>query len=140
MKPVLCGWLVLLASAGLAPAQRANFPWWNSPVTSEIISPSEAHRIRQIVRSYRDRLFDARNAQQKAEADLEDLLNGPDVNIEAAKPLIERLASARANTSRVFLEMSVQVRGVLTLDEWRMVVKRWDEMQRKKPSDTQSPP
>ena len=142
MMRALCALLVLLAATGPVPAQnRANFPWWNSPVTAEIISPAEAQKIRQIVRSYRDRLFDARNAQQKAEADLEDLLNGPEVSADAARPIIERVATARANTSRVFLEMSVQVRSVLTLDEWRMVVRRWDDMQRrKKPTDTQAPP
>ena len=32
------------------------------------------------------------------------------------------------------------VRSVLSLDQWRQLVRRWDEVQRKKPSDTQVPP
>src|SRR5579875_3482178 len=129
MRRNLCALLLSLCMAAThASAQnRANFPWWNSPVTADIITPAQAQRIRQIVRSHRDRLFDARNAQQKAEAELEDLLNDPDVNPDAARPIIERVATARANTSRVFLEMSVQVRGVLTLDQWRTLVRRWEE-------------
>lgn len=119
---------------------RANFPWWNSPITREIISPEQAQRIHQIVRAHRDRLFDARNTQQKAEAELEDLLNDPEISPDATRAVIERIALARANTSRVFLEMSAQVRSVLTLDQWRALTRRWEEMQRKKPTDTQVPP
>lgn len=134
--------LLCLAAAAFASAQnRANFPWWNSPVTADLnLSPAQSQKIHQIVRSYRDRLFDARNNQQKAEAELEDLLNDPEVTPEAARPVIERAATARANTTRTFLEMSVRLRSVLTLDQWRILVRRWDEVQRKKPTDTQVPP
>lgn len=134
--------LVLMMTAALAAAQnRANFPWWNSPVVSNLgLSAAQTQKIRQIVRSYRGRLLDARNNVQKAEGDLEDLLNDPDVNPQAAQPSIQRLAAARANSSRVFLEMSVELRSVLTLDQWRQLVRRWDEVERKKPSDTQVPP
>lgn len=120
---------------------RANFPWWNSPVAADLnLSRAQSQKIHEIVRSYRDRLFDARNNQQKAEADLEDLLNDPEVDLQTARPVIERVAATRANTSRVFLEMSVKLRAVLTVDQWRILVRRWDEVQRKKPADTQVPP
>ena len=120
---------------------RANFPWWNSPVVGDMgLNPAQTQKIREIVRSYRSRLLDSRNAVQKAEGDLEDLLNDPEVNADQARPVIERLAAARANSTRVFLEMSVQLRSVLTLDQWRILVRRWDEVQRKKPNDTQVAP
>jgi Spy/CpxP family protein refolding chaperone len=121
---------------------RVNFPWWNSPVVNDLgLTQAQTQRIRQIVRSYRARLLDARNSVSKAEGDLEDLINDPEVSIDAARPVIERLSTARANSSRVFLEMSVELRSVLTLDQWRQLVRRWDELQkRKKPSDTQAPP
>jgi uncharacterized membrane protein len=112
---------VLFFVGGLfANAQnRAQFPWWNSPVAGEILSQQQVQRIRQIVRSYRDRLFDARNGVQKAEASLDDLMNDGEMNAEAAKPVIERVAQARANSSRVFLEMSTRIREVLTYDQWK---------------------
>jgi hypothetical protein len=34
----------------------------------------------------------------------------------------------------------MQLRSVLTLDQWRQLVRRWDEVQRKRPRDTQVPP
>ncbi len=134
--------LLLLIAAGILNAQnRANFPWWNSPIARDIgLTPDQNHRIRETVRSYRNRLLDARNNVLKAEGDLEDIMNSPEVDPNQAKAVIDRLASARAASSRVFLEMSVQLRSVLTLDQWRQLVRRWDEMQRKKPSDTQVPP
>ena len=115
---------------------RAQFPWWNSPVASDIgLSANQVTRIRQIVRSYRDRLFDARNNVQKAEAALDDIMNDGEMSAAAAKPVIDRVASARANSSHVFLEMSTHIREVLTLDQWRQLVQRWDEVKGKKLSD-----
>jgi Spy/CpxP family protein refolding chaperone len=132
---------LLIAPALVSAQNRANFPWWNSPVTQELgLSAAQGQRIHQIVRSYRDRLLDARNNALKAEGDLEDVLNSPAINPNEAKTAIDRVASARANSSRVFLEMSIKLRSVLTLDQWRQLVRRWDEMQRKKPSDTQVEP
>jgi Spy/CpxP family protein refolding chaperone len=136
--------ILLLCLMGLVAAygqNRANFPWWNSPVVGDMgLNPAQTQKIREIVRSYRSRLLDSRNAVQKAEGDLEDLLNDPEVSADQARPVIERLAAARANSTRVFLEMSVQLRSVLTLDQWRILVRRWDEVQRKKPNDTQVAP
>src|SRR5947209_13193547 len=114
---------ILLACPAWAQ-NRANFPWWNNPVVCDLgLSPAQTERIRQIVRSYRERLFDARNATKKAEAELEDMLNNSAVRPESAKPVIDRLANARAKASRIFLQMSIQLRGVLTLGQWRELVK-----------------
>lgn len=134
--------LILLFAAGLVSAQnRSDFPWWNSPLRQDLgLTPAQEQQIRQIVHSYRDRLLDARNNVAKAQGDLEDLLNDQDVTPEQAKPVIDRLANARANSTRVFLDMSVQLRHVLTFDQWRALVRRWDEHQKRRPSDTQTPP
>ena len=141
MSKLLCILLLLTAAGMLSAQNRANFPWWNSPVTSDIgLTPDQNQKIRETVRSYRNRLLDSRNNVQKAEGDLEDIMNGPEVDPNQAKAVVDRLASARAASTRVFLEMSVQLRSILTLDQWRQLVRRWDEVQRKKPSDTQVPP
>jgi len=143
MKSRIIGVFVVavLAVVSGAAQNRANFPWWNSPVVGDLgLNAAQSQKIRQVVRSYRDRLLDARNAVQKADGALEDLMNEPEVDPEAARPVIERVSAARANSSRVLLEMSVQLRSVLTLDQWRQLVRRWDEVQRKKATDTQVPP
>jgi Spy/CpxP family protein refolding chaperone len=141
MKIIRIALLGLSAVFSAAAQNRANFPWWNSPVVKDLgLTPAQSQKIRQIVRSYRDRLLDARNNVQKAEGALEDLINEPEVDPDAAKPVIERVSAARANSTRVFLEMSVQMRAVLTLDQWRLLVRHWDQVQRKRATDTQVPP
>jgi Spy/CpxP family protein refolding chaperone len=134
---VLC-----LAATVMGFAQNAaNMPWWTSDVVHDLgLTPAQTQQIHQIVRAYRDRLFDARNNVQKAEAALEDFLNDPEVNPAAAKPVIDRLAGARANSTRVFTEMSIQLRSVLTIDQWRELRKRWSEVQKTRKGDTQVPP
>ena len=138
----LCGLLVLLALATGAVAQnRAEFPWWNSPVVEDIgLSQEQTTRIRNIVRNYRNRLLDARNNVQKAEGAIEDVMNDDHVSPDAVKPLIEHLANARAESTRTVLEMDIQLRSVLTLDQWRALVRRWDEVKAKKTNQLAVPP
>jgi hypothetical protein len=129
-----------LTAAALAQ-NRAEFPWWNSPVVADIgLSQEQTSHIRTIVRSYRNRLFDARNNVQKAEAALEDVMNDDHVAPEAVKPLIDRLASARAESTKTVLEMNIELRSVLTLDQWRVLVRRWEEVKAKKTNQLAVPP
>ena len=135
--------LLIAAAATLLAQNRVNFPWWNSPVVDDPqlgLTVAQKQHIHQIVRSYRSRLLDARNNATKAEQDLEDVLNEQDPPPQSVQQAIERASVARAGATRVFLEMSFQLRSVLTLDQWRQLVRRWDEVQRKRPSDTQVPP
>ena len=135
--------LLVLTAIFLVGQNRTNFPWWNSPIVDDPqlgLTAVQKQRIRQIVRSYRPKLLDARNTAAKAEGELEDLLNDQDVNPQAAQGVIQKAAEARGNASRVFLEMSFELRSVLSLDQWRQLVRRWDEVQRKRPPDTQVPP
>ena len=119
----------LLATSAAFSQNLNNFPWWNHPpLVAELkLSENQTQKIHQIVHSYRNRLLDARNSVQKAEGDLADIMNDQTVDTNAAKPVIDRLATSRANAIRVFTEMSVELRSVLTLDQWRQLVRRWDE-------------
>jgi Spy/CpxP family protein refolding chaperone len=108
-------------------------PWWNSQLAQQLnLTPRQQQRIHRIIRSYRDRLFDARNEARKAEADLGDLLNQPSINPAQAQRVTDRLADARANSTRVFTEMSLRLRSVLTLDQWHDLVRRWPELQQRR--------
>ncbi len=141
MKAFLVFSALLVVAVGAAAQNRAEFPWWNSPVVADIgLSQEQTTHIRQIVRSYRNRLFDARNNVQKTEAALEDVMNDDHVAPESVKPLIEHLANARAESTRVVLQMNVELRSVLTLDQWRLLVRRWDEVKTKKTNQFAVPP
>ena len=136
--------LVVVAVPALQlPAQRvSNLPWWTSPVVDDLgLTDDQKKRIHGIVRSYRDRLFDARNRANKAEAEIQDVLNEATVDPNAARPAVELLANARSETTRVFTQMSVELRSVLTLSQWRELVKRWSEVQKtRRDHDTELAP
>ncbi len=136
--------LLVLFCGGSAFAQQspANFPWWNSPLRADLnLTNDQSEKIHQIVKSYRARLLDSRNNVSKAEGDLDDLLNDGQIDLAAAKPLIDKLAGAKANSTRVFLQMSLEVRAVLTLDQWRILVRKRAEQRRDaRPSEIQVAP
>ena len=104
------------------------------------LSHDQTERIREIVRQHRNKLFDARNNVQKAEAALEDVMNDDHIDPEAVKPMIDNLAKARAESTRVILDMDIELRAVLTLDQWRTLVRRWDEVKSKKTNQLAVPP
>lgn len=134
--------LLGLSFSSSAQTGRVGFAWWNSPIRADLkLNHEQDEKIRQIVRSYRNRLLDARNNVQKADGDLEDILNDDTVDLVAAKPIIDRVAGARANAARVSLQLSIELRAVLTLDQWRTLVRKYAEMQKNKnPSETQVTP
>ena len=138
----LRAFLVVILVAASASAQiRAEFPWWNSPVVNDIgLSPEQTTRIRSIVRSNRNHLLDARNNVQKAEGALEDVMNDDHLAPESVKPLIDHLANARAESTRAVLEMNIELRSVLTLDQWRVLIRRWEEVKNKKTNQLAVPP
>lgn len=143
MRPFLFAFFLLAVLAPAAPFQNpASMPWWTSSVVTDLgLSEQQQHRVRAIVRSYRDRLFDARNNAQKAEAEVRDLMNERTVNPAAARPAIERLAHARAESTRLFTQMSVDLRTVLTFEQWRELIRRWSEVQKtRKGRDTELAP
>jgi Spy/CpxP family protein refolding chaperone len=121
---------------------RANFAWWNSPVVSDLnLSDAQRRQIREIVSSYRSKLIDARANMQKAHGDLQDVLNADRIDMDHADAVIKKLSAAQAQSTQVFTEMSVRLRAVLTLDQWRELVKRWGALQKgRRPTDTQVQP
>jgi Spy/CpxP family protein refolding chaperone len=104
------------------------------------LTSEQNEKIRQIVRAHRNKLLDARNNVLKAEGDLQDIMNSPNVDPNQAKPVIDRLAVARAASTRAFVEMSVELRSVLTLDQWRQLVRKWDEQRRSRAKETETLP
>jgi len=136
---------LILAAVSSLPAlcqNRANFAWWNSEVVSDLnLSDAQRKQIRDTVASYRPKLIDARAEMQKAQGELQDVLNNDHIDVAQASPVIEKLAKAQAESTRVFTEMSIRLRSVLTLDQWRELVKRWGTLQKgQRPNDTQAQP
>jgi Spy/CpxP family protein refolding chaperone len=118
--------LICLAAVPLlAQGPRAMFQWWNSPMVRDLnLSSDQQQQIRSTLREYRDRVIDLRGAVDKAEGELEDAFNEERLDQRRANDAIDRLATARADMTRVISQMSLRLRGVLTPEQWRELQKR----------------
>lgn len=122
MKLLLIG----LLTCGAALAQPGGFfAWWDSPVVRDLnLTNDQQSQIRATVREYRTRVIDARAAMEKSDGELEDILDAERVDQKKANDAVERLATARAEMTRVFSQMSVKLRGFLTAQQWQELQKR----------------
>lgn len=128
--------MVLLVFAAFASAQapgRDFFPWWDMPVARDLnLSDDQMKQIRSTAREYRDRIIDLRASMEKADNELNDLMD--EERPEQAKLFasIDRLVATRGELTRVFSQMAVKMRMVLTPQQWK-------ELQRRRPRPVNPP-
>lgn len=122
--------LCLVALAAVLPAMGQNMPrgafaWWDSPVVKDLnLSKDQLQRVQSTVHDSRSKLIDLRATVQKAELDVEDAFNAEPFDARRATEAVDRLASARAETGKSLALLSVNLRSVLTADQWRELQKR----------------
>jgi Spy/CpxP family protein refolding chaperone len=120
--------ICLAAMPGFGQGPRAMFPWWNSPMVRDLnLTSDQQQQIRSTLREYRDRVIDLRATVDKAEGELEDAFNDERLDQRRANDAIDRLATARAEMTRVISQMSLKLRTVLTPEQWRELQKRRQE-------------
>ena len=120
-------WIFLSAAlaAALCAQPRVPRPWWDSPLAGDLnLSDAQTRQIRATVAQYRGRLADLRAAVNKAEADLQSLFNEETVDQSRAGEAIEALVSARSELTRTLSQMDLQLRTVLTVDQWQQLQAR----------------
>jgi Spy/CpxP family protein refolding chaperone len=103
-------------------------PWWNSPLVRDLnLSPAQMREIRETVREYRGTLMDLRESVQRADSDLEGILNTAPVDQRKANEAIDRLAAARADMTKRLSQMTLRLRGILTNEQWQELHQRASE-------------
>ncbi len=112
--------------AALAWAQSPEMTaWWDSPVVQNLnLSRDQQTQIRTRVREYRDRLIEQRAAVQKAEGNLQDVMNEDQVSEGRAQEAIDRVVAARGDLLRSVSQMSLRLRLVLTPEQWQTLKER----------------
>jgi len=127
MRWLLMSVLALAALPAAAQNPRGLFNWWDSPMAQDLnLTEAQKEQIRATVRDYRGKLIDIRAAVEKAELEVEDAFNEDSLDQARATAAIDRLAAARGDMIRVFSQMSLKMRTVLTQEQWR-------ELQRRRP-------
>jgi Spy/CpxP family protein refolding chaperone len=101
------------------------FPWWDSPMVNGLdLTDAQRTEIRSVVREYRGRMLEVRQTVQKAEDDLDAVFNEDTVDQRKGSEAIDRLTKARAEMTRSVSEMSLQMRAVLTPQQWQELRQR----------------
>ncbi len=120
----------LVALAAVLPAMgqnvpRGSFAWWDSPVVKDLnLSKEQLQKVQSTVHDSRGKLIDLRAEVQKAELDVEDAFNADNFDMKRASAAVDRLAAARAETGKSLAQLSLNLRAVLTADQWRELQKR----------------
>jgi len=95
------------------------FPWWDSPVAKTLnLTEEQRKQIWKVTHDYRNHLAEVRAAVEKAEADLDAVFNESPVDRAKGNEPIDRLAKARSEMTRTVSQMSLQLRAVLTPEQW----------------------
>jgi Spy/CpxP family protein refolding chaperone len=128
MRWILAFLLCALPVAAQNP--RGIFNWWDTPMARDLnLTEAQRQQIRSTLRDYRGKIIDLRAAIEKAELEVEDSFNSENLDQQRANAAIERLAAARGDMIRVFSQMSLQMRTVLTQEQWRELQRRRPGMQ-----------
>ena len=101
------------------------FAWWDSPIVNDLkVTDDQKKQIKTIVRDYRNKLIDMRAAVEKADGDLNDILNEDKIDMKRATDAVDKMATAKADLNRNLTLMSVSLRAVLTPTQWKELQKR----------------
>jgi Spy/CpxP family protein refolding chaperone len=121
----------VMALAGVLLAQPPRPPmatqyWWENKVAvnSLNLSETQTRQLGAIQGSYVSRLMDLRAAVNKAESNLEDVFNQTAPDELKAEAVIDQYANARENLTRTLSKLSLQMRNVLTADQWQELQNR----------------
>jgi Spy/CpxP family protein refolding chaperone len=122
--------LFVFAAGTFAWAQppRGFYPWWDRPIARDLkLTETQSRQIRTTIRDFRGKLIENRAAVEKAELELENAFEEENVDTRHANQAIEDLAKARENLTRTFSQMALQLRLVLTAQQWQELQKRRGE-------------
>ena len=128
--------LAALAAATLAglpaAAQMVEMPlgkWWKRPVVVEELklSPEQQQRLDEVLTKNRRAFVDLKADVERRTIDLEDLLSSKDVDPKRVAAASEALEQARGRLGKARTMMVVEMRGILTGDQWTKIVDRRDQ-------------
>ena len=115
-----------------APAQMLEMPpgkWWKRPAVVEALklAPEQQQRLEEVFSKNRRTFVDLKADVDRRTIDLEDLLAAREVEPRKVAAASEALEQARARLGKARTMMVVEMRGVLTGDQWATIVDRREE-------------
>jgi len=128
----------LALSAGAAVAQMPDVPpgkWWKRPaVVKELaLSADQQEKLEQIFAKNRREFVDLKADAEKRQFDLEELMAKKDSDPKKVTAAIDALEQSRAKLRKSVSLMILEMRGVLSAEQWQKIVERreqWREERR----------
>jgi Spy/CpxP family protein refolding chaperone len=119
-------WILLAASLpALLSAQMPHGFWWEGRIAKDLnLTEAQQKQISTIGRDYSPKLFHLREAQRKAEGELEVVFDESPVDQKKWSEAIDHLTAARAELFRATSQMELSFRNVLTSEQWEELKKR----------------
>jgi Spy/CpxP family protein refolding chaperone len=115
-----------------AAAQMIEMPsgkWWKRPPIVETLqlSAEQQQRLDEVFSKSRRAFVDLKADVDRRTIDLEDLLAAKSVEPKKIAAASEALEQARGRLGKARTMMVVEIRGVLTEDQWQQIVDRRDQ-------------
>jgi Spy/CpxP family protein refolding chaperone len=94
--------------------------WWKNPMVVQRLSltADQTKKMDDIFQKSRLDLIDLKATVQKQEVMLEPLLSANPLDVPKAQAQIDKVADARASLEKADAKMLLDIRGVLTPDQW----------------------
>ncbi len=138
------GWVAALAVAAsfAVPAlgQMPEIPpgkWWKRPRVVEMlkIAPEQQQRLEEIFSKNRRAFIDLRADVERRQLDMEELLARKDADPKKVSAAVDALEQARGRLAKARTMMIVEMKGVLTEDQWQRIVDAREEWRRQRMED-----
>ena len=113
----------LLSFAALAPAQlkvATGGSWWRNPGTIDRLhlTPEQQKKLEDVFQQNRVRMIDETAAVQREEVIMEQLMAADSLDVAKLRPQIDKVAEARAQLEKTNANMLLDMRVVLTKEQW----------------------
>ncbi len=118
---VLAGLAVAFAVSAFAQGQAIpHGQWWHRPEVAQRLGLTEEQKTKldNIFRASADELIDLRGSVEKASIAVRGELDQPQINRDALRKAANRLSEAQGRLFERELMMLVDMRGVLTTEQW----------------------
>ncbi len=131
------GVLLSTALAAPAPAQMPETPpgkWWKKPRIVERLKlkPEQQDRLEEIFSKHRRTFIDLKADVERRAVDLEELLTKKESDPARIGPATDALEQAKARLGKARTMMVVEMRGVLSEEQWQRILELRDEWRRER--------
>lgn len=136
----LAAFLFLALASGPLSAQLPEMPmgkWWKRPkvVESLHLTPDQQERMEEIFSRGRRSFVDLKAEVERRQIDVEELMAKKDSDPKKVSSAIDALDQARLRLGKARTMMVVEMKQILTAEQWQMILDRMEEWRRERMDD-----